>query len=75
MKKNLVYGAIGLFSLSSLSAAMAEDQSKVTLETIDVVGVTPLPGSGVDAAKIPANIQTVTSEQLDKAQSLSLMNI
>ncbi|MBF6647226.1 TonB-dependent receptor [Methylobacter sp. BlB1] len=72
MKKNLVYGAIGLFSLSSLSAVMAEEQSKVTLETIDVVGVTPLPGSGVEAAKIPANIQTVTSEQLEKAQSLSL---
>lgn len=70
--KKIIYGAVGLFSLSSLTAVMAEEQPKIKLETVDVIGVTPLPGSGVDADKIPANIQTVTSEQLEKAQSLSL---
>ena len=50
----------------------AEEPEAVELETVEVVGVTPLSGSGVSADKIPANIQTVTADQLKNAQTISL---
>jgi len=69
--KKLAYGLVGLFSLSAVSAAPEKDKP-LDLGVIDVVGVTPMQGSGVAAQKIPANIQTVSKEQLEKTQSLSL---
>ena len=36
----------------------------VTLPPVQVVGVTPLPGSGVDIDKIPSNVQSLSSGQL-----------
>jgi iron complex outermembrane recepter protein len=36
----------------------------VTLPTVQVVGVTPLPGSGIDIDKVPANVQSLSSGQL-----------
>jgi outer membrane receptor protein involved in Fe transport len=62
---------LGLFSLSAVSAVPEKDQP-LDLGIVDVIGVTPLQGSGIAAQKIPANIQTVSSEQLEKTQSLSL---
>ena len=52
--------------------ALAEEQEAVELEAVEVVGVTPLHGSGVSADKIPANVQTVSADQLKKAQTISL---
>jgi len=43
------------------SAAPEKDQP-LDLGIVDVIGVTPLQGSTVAAQKIPANIQTVSSE-------------
>lgn len=68
--KKLTYTILGL-SLTAASVVSAKDQPQ-DLGIIDVVGVTPLQGAGVAANKIPANIQTVTAEQLEKAQSISL---
>ena len=36
----------------------------VTLPSVLVVGITPLPGSGIDIDKVPANVQSLSSEQL-----------
>lgn len=36
----------------------------ITLPSVEVVGMTPLPGSGVDIDKVPANVQSLSSEQL-----------
>ncbi|MFZ2171871.1 MAG: TonB-dependent receptor [Methylococcaceae bacterium] len=69
--KKLAYGLFGLFSLSAVSAVPEKDKP-LDLGVIDVVGVTPLQGSGVAVQKIPANIQTVSAKQLEKTQSLSL---
>jgi iron complex outermembrane receptor protein len=69
--KKVLLGMLGLVSLSAIGAAPEKDKP-LDLGVIDVVGVTPLPGSGVAAQKIPANIQTVTSKQLEETQSLSL---
>jgi iron complex outermembrane receptor protein len=58
-------------SLAATGTASAKDQP-TDLGIIDVVGVTPLQNGGVAASKIPANIQIVSSEQLEKAQSITL---
>ncbi|MBK8816371.1 MAG: TonB-dependent receptor [Methylococcaceae bacterium] len=50
----------------------AEEPDAVELETVEVVGVTPLSGSSVSVDKIAANIQTVTADQLKNAQTISL---
>jgi iron complex outermembrane recepter protein len=51
---------------------LAEEQEAVELEAVEVVGVTPLQGSGVSADKIAANVQTVSADQMKKAQTISL---
>lgn len=68
--KKFTWALLGL-SFTAVGAVSAKDQP-LDLGIIDVVGVTPLQGGGVAANKIPANIQTVSSEQLEKAQSISL---
>jgi outer membrane receptor protein involved in Fe transport len=70
--KKFTYGMLGLFSLTAMPVLAAEQQSPIELEAVEVVGVTPLQGSGVEKDKIPTNVQTVSSEQLDKAQTISL---
>ncbi len=52
--------------------ALADGQEAVELEAVEVIGVTPLQGSGVSADKIPANVQTVSADQMKKAQTISL---
>jgi outer membrane receptor protein involved in Fe transport len=42
----------------------AAEASSITLPPVEVVGVTPLPGSGIDIDKVPANVQSLSSEQL-----------
>ncbi len=69
--KKVLCGVLSLVSLSAIGATPEKDQP-LDLGVIDVVGVTPLDGSGIAAQKIPANIQTVSSKQLEKSQSLSL---
>lgn len=69
--KKLYYSAIALISVSAMAVTPEKDQP-LDLGVIDVVGVTPLPGSSLAAEKIPAVIQTVSAKQLEKAQSLSL---
>ncbi|MGZ4997748.1 MAG: TonB-dependent receptor [Methylobacter sp.] len=68
--KKLACTMLGL-SLTAAGAVSAKDKP-LDLGTIDVVGVTPLQDSGVTASKVPANIQHVSSEQLEKAQSTTL---
>jgi outer membrane receptor protein involved in Fe transport len=69
--KKLIYGVIGLFGLSSLTMALAQDKP-TDLGVIDVVSTTPLSGSEIESGKLPSSIQHVDAEQLQKAQTLSL---
>jgi iron complex outermembrane receptor protein len=46
----------------------------ITLPTVQVVGTTPLPGTGIDRDKVPANVQSLTSSDLASEGSASLIN-
>ena len=69
--RKLVYGVIGLFSLSSLTMTLAQDKP-LDLGVIDVVSTTPLSGSEIDTGKIPSLIQHIDTEKLQKSQAISL---
>jgi iron complex outermembrane recepter protein len=48
------------------TAGSASPAPSITLPPVEVVGVTPLPGSGIDIDLVPANVQSLSSEQLYK---------
>ena len=70
MRKS-VYGVIGLFSLSSLTMSLAQDKP-TDLGVVDVISTSPLSGSEIESGKLPAHIQHVDAEQLQKSQTISL---
>ncbi len=59
-----------LLSAMTATAVMAEDSIELT--DIEVIGTTPLHGVGLPADQIASNVQTATSEDIDKAQGLDL---
>ena len=50
--------------------AWAED----TLQTIEVVGVSPVPGAEIDINKVPSNVQTMGAADLDVTKSTNLLD-
>lgn len=69
--KKLVFTTIGLCSLTAVNIAVAKDEP-LDLGVMNVISTSPLDGRGVEANKLPGNIQTVSAEKLQKAQSISL---
>lgn len=55
-----------------VSAAEREPGPKDPLETVIVIGVTPLDGALVDRNQIPAPIQTATSRDIERSHALDL---
>jgi outer membrane receptor protein involved in Fe transport len=53
--------------------ALAQNPAE-QLETpsVEVIGVTPLPGFGVPAAQIPSNVQAVTGAEISRQRSINL---
>ncbi len=79
--KKIVQGIFPLLSMVGISTAtLADDSSVVTkkeeapivLEKMDVFAITPLAGSGLAIDKIPANVQSVSSEQLADSHTTTL---
>ncbi|MEI6708190.1 MAG: TonB-dependent receptor [Methylococcales bacterium] len=70
MRKS-VYGVIGLFSLTSLTMTLAQDKP-TDLGVVDVISTSPLSGSEIESGKLPAHIQHVDADQLQKSQTISL---
>jgi iron complex outermembrane recepter protein len=72
-------GFSGLAALLLPAAALAQsaaspDQPYQNLPSVTVVGTTPLPGVGIDVDKVPSNVQTLTSPDLAREGSPSLLN-
>ena len=45
-----------------------------TLQTIEVVGVSPVPGAEIDINKVPSNVQTMGAADLDVTKSTNLLD-
>src|SRR6266508_2570369 len=77
MRKRDFTGASLVLSLAGFAlargAACAENPAE-QLETpaVEVIGVTPLPGFGVSAEQIPANVQAVTGAEISRQQPITL---
>ena len=54
------------------SVPVDSEEEPVKMEPIEVIGVTPIHGVGLPKNRIPANIQTATSSEIDATQSLNL---
>lgn len=63
--------AVAIATLFSGHFAYAE-QSEKKLQAVEVVGTSPLPGLGIEKNKLPYDVQSVTSEQINNGQSLNL---
>lgn len=60
------------FVLFGCVATPATAQETEALEEVEVIGVTPTHGVGLPKEKIPANVQSATSEEIAKTRSLDL---
>src|SRR5271170_6827156 len=49
---------------AALLSGGAAEASSISLPAVEVVGIAPLPGSGIDIDKMPANVQSLSSQQL-----------
>ena len=71
-----IAGLLGLYSASSLAVDTKKPEKTddtVQLETMEVIAVTPIQGSGgVAIDKLPTPIQTINKKQLQQAQSLNI---
>ncbi|HJT05688.1 MAG TPA: Plug domain-containing protein, partial [Stellaceae bacterium] len=45
-----------------------------TLPTVEVIGTTPLPGTGIDRDKVPAHVQSLTGADLARESTPNLLN-
>ena len=70
--KALVCICLGAFLLIFGRTLVHSEEEPVKLEPIEIIGVTPVHGVGLPKDKIPANIQTATSTEVEAAQSLDL---
>jgi len=53
-------------------ALHAQTAPTTTLPSIEVIGISPLPGTGVPKDQVPANVQTADGKRLRQLQSLNL---
>jgi iron complex outermembrane receptor protein len=72
-QKNILAGTAVLFSMATGTAAAEEPNGgAVDMKAVEVVGESPLTVTGVPVSKIPSPVQSVSSEDLDRKQSISL---
>lgn len=64
-------GVIALTLAAAFAQAAAAEQV-IQAETIEVIGNTPLAGVGVPRQHMPANVQSISSQQLEEQESLNL---
>src|SRR5882672_11234450 len=77
MRKRDFAGASLILSLAGFAlarGAVCAENPAEQLETpaVEIIGVTPLPGFGVPAAQIPANVQAVTGAEIMRQHPLNL---
>lgn len=61
-----------LISSSIPAAGLAQDDATETMDAIEVIGVTPTLGVGLPEEKIPYNVQSASSDDLNRSKSLDI---
>ncbi|HUI34369.1 MAG TPA: TonB-dependent receptor [Stellaceae bacterium] len=74
LKGGLLAGALTLSLTGAAAAQTAAPAAETTLPAVNVIATTPLPGSGIDPDKLPANIQTLDSSDLTRQGTPSIVN-
>jgi iron complex outermembrane recepter protein len=64
--------SIAGFALAQGAACAENPAEQLETPAVEVIGVTPLPGFGVPAAQVPANVQAVTGEEIGRQHPLNL---
>ena len=62
-----VFGAAGLHAQER-----GADNEEKTLKEVEVVGTSPLHGIGIEEDKLPFDVQSVTSEDMERGQAMNL---
>jgi len=62
---------LSLITLLSATFVQAQE-SPIAVPDVEVIGVTPLPGSGVPVEDVPSKVQTFGTEDLENSYSLDL---
>ena len=61
---------VSFLAVVVMGVAVAEEPE--ILDEIEVIGVTPLRGAGLDRDKVPANVQSVTADQLARQHGIDV---
>lgn len=62
-------GALGLPLIAMHGGALAQTAPAQQLERVEVIGVSPLPGQGIDRNLLPYSTQLIKRDRLDEAQA------
>jgi iron complex outermembrane receptor protein len=71
----LTVAALAALACAGVGAQQAEEDQVAALgdvQRVEIIGVTPVPGTGVPRDQIPSNVQTVNDRRLRQLQSLNL---
>ncbi len=72
-KRGLVSSA-AIVALAAAGPLQACEPEQPTF-TIEVVGVSPVLGTGIQKDRVPANVQTITHEEIEERRALSLSDL
>ncbi|HTO84268.1 MAG TPA: TonB-dependent receptor, partial [Methylomirabilota bacterium] len=57
---------LGLAAVPALAQTADQGAPTATLPTVEVIGTSPLPGTGIDRDKVPSNVQTLSAPDVAK---------
>lgn len=72
-RRRAVLAPVAAAAIAACSpAAFAQSAPITTLPTVEVIGITPVPGVGLPKEQIPAHVQTAKSADIDRSHALDL---
>lgn len=77
-RRGLATGFVTVLSIATTVAANAQDgqdDSVLVLPDIEVIGTTPLLGSGVPIDKVPSNVNSISRETIDDTRANSITDL
>ncbi|MCY3854890.1 MAG: TonB-dependent receptor [Rhodospirillales bacterium] len=73
--RRLCVPALGAVVLIAAGSSAVPVVAQETLPEVEVIGVTPMPGTGVARDRVPAAVQTITDEEIDALQPRNLTDL